>query len=184
MPGFAKLNFTPAVKALQERFGSRSAYARKEAAAPPGVDLGPEEIEFIATRDSFYMATVNADGWPYMQHRGGPRGFLRAIDETHLAFADYLGNKQYVSMGNLETNDRVALFLMDYPTQTRLKVYGRARAVDASANPGLAQALAPPDGYRAKVERLVIIEVVAWDWNCNQHITPRYTIEEFAEESA
>jgi len=156
MAGFAKIAFTDNVKALQERATSRAAYARMESRETGDVSLGPDEIEFIETRDSFYLSSVNSEGWPYIQHRGGPRGFLQAIDPTHLTFTEYAGNKQYVTQGNLATNDRVALFLMDYPSKSRLKILGHAKFVDGR----------------------FAIEVVAWDWNCNQHITPRYTIEE------
>lgn len=178
MPGFSKIAFTDAVRALQERYGSRASYARVEAREGDDVSLGTEEIDFIESRDSFYLGSVTSDGWPYVQHRGGPRGFLKAIDATHLAFADFGGNRQYISLGNLATNDRVSLFLMDYPTRTRFKVLARARVVDPADDAGLAAKLAPPDGYRGKVERIFVLEIAAWDWNCPQHITPRYTAEE------
>ena len=177
MPGFPKVAFTDAVKALQERYGSRASYARKEA-TEGDVDLTQEETAFIESRDSFYMATINSDGWPYIQHRGGPRGFLRVIDSKHLAFADYVGNRQYISAGNIATDDRVALFLMDYPHQERLKIFAHMRTISAEEDPELAAVLAPPPGYRAKVERIFLLEIVGWDWNCPQHITPRYTLEE------
>ena len=171
MPGFGKIAFTQAVRQHQERAGSRASYARMES-KEQSVELGPEEIAFIESRDSFYIASVNSEGWPYMQHRGGPRGFIRAADSLHLEFADYGGNRQYITAGNLDTNDRVALFFMDYPSRTRLKVLGHARFEPKP------DGMRPPDGYRAKIERIMRIEVAAWDWNCPQHITPRYTIEE------
>jgi len=128
---FAQLAFTPAVRRAQERAGSRAAYARMETGAGAGHDrLGPEEAAFIAARDSFYMATVSETGWPYVQHRGGPRGFVRVLDEATLALADFRGNRQYVSVGNLAGDDRVSVFFMDYPNQRRLKRLGHARIVD------------------------------------------------------
>jgi predicted pyridoxine 5'-phosphate oxidase superfamily flavin-nucleotide-binding protein len=140
--------------------------------------LGEDERAFIAARDSFYVATVSETGWPYVQHRGGPRGFLRVLDERHLAYADLRGNRQLLSVGHLASNDRVALLLMDYPQRLRLKVIGHARVIDPSEDPALAGALASPTG---RVERLVRIEVVGVDWNCPAFITPRYTAEEVEE---
>ena len=132
------------------------------------------EAEFIATRDSFYVASVSETGWPYVQHRGGPAGFLRVIDDTTLAFADFRGNRQYISLGNVTANDRVALFLMDYPHRRRLKIYARIEPKDMSSDPALAEKLALP-GYGAKVERFFLLHLEAFDWNCPQHITPRFT---------
>lgn len=171
---FAKTMFSAAAKHLQEKHGSRAAYERL-AAQGPGEVLGPMERDFIGRRDSFYLASVTVDGWPYVQHRGGPRGFLRVLDERTLAFADFSGNKQYISAGNLETNDRVALFLMDYPEQARLKIIGHARLVEGDAE---LAAKVLVGGYKAKVEWVVVIEVVGFDWNCSQHITQRWTQEE------
>ncbi|MBU1212787.1 MAG: pyridoxamine 5'-phosphate oxidase family protein [Alphaproteobacteria bacterium] len=129
---FAEIAFTDTVKSVQQAMGSRSGYARREGGDVDfNVRLGPSEAQFIAERDSFYMATVSETGWPYVQHRGGPKGFLRVLDEKTLGFADFSGNRQYVSVGNLKTDDRVSLFLMDYPNRTRLKVLGRARVVGA-----------------------------------------------------
>jgi uncharacterized protein len=178
MTQFAKFAFTDNVKALQERYRSRASYARLEASDPDDASLGADEITFLENRDSFFWATINSDGWPYIQHRGGPRGFLHVLDPRTLGFADYLGNKQYITLGNLQTNDRVAMIFVDYPTGDRLKILGHARAVDVEAEPTIAARLQPPADYRARVERLFIVEIVAWDWNCNQHITPRYTIDE------
>ena len=169
---FARVMFGEAAKRLQERFGSRAAYERVARDGKAGDALGPMERDFIGRRDSFYMATVTADGWPYVQHRGGPKGFLRVLDERTVAFADFAGNAQFVSAGNLETNDRVALFLMDYPNQARLKLIGHARIVEGDAA-GAADVAVP--GYPAKVQRVIVVEVVAFDWNCSQHITPRWT---------
>lgn len=172
---FVSVMFGEAAKRLQERFGSRAAYERMAREGRAGDALGPVEREFIGRRDSFYLATVTADGWPYVQHRGGPKGFLRVLDDRTIAFADFAGNAQFVSAGNLETNDRVALFLMDYPNQARLKVIGHARVVEADAE--LEAKVAVP-GYAARVQRVIVVEVVAFDWNCSQHITPRWTEEE------
>jgi len=174
---FGAIAFTPAVKRLQERDGSRASYARGEDGPVQAALLGAAETAFIAERDSFYMATVSETGWPYLQHRGGPRGFLKVLDAQTLAFADFQGNRQHVSEGNLAGSDRAALFLMDYPNQRRLKVLCRVRVRDAAADPALAAALTQP-GYRAKVERIMRIEVEAFDWNCPQHITPRYSESE------
>ena len=174
---FAELAFTPAVKRLQERHGSRAAYARREAADGASDPLGPEEAAFIGERDSFYMATVSETGWPYLQHRGGPKGFLKVLDARTLAFADFRGNRQYVSAGNLEGNDRVALILVDYARRLRFKVLGRARVIDAPDDPGLMDSLRD-SGYRVRVERGVVIRVEAFDWNCPQHITPRFSEQE------
>ncbi len=137
--------------------------------------LTEDEIAFIQTRDSFYLSTVSETGWPYIQHRGGPAGFLRVLSPAKLAFADYRGNRQLLSTGNLAANDRVCLFLMDYPQQARLKILGRARVEDAREHPELVEQLATPE-TRHLVERLFFIEVTSFNWNCSQHITPRYTV--------
>mgnify|MGYP001335225690 FL=1 len=171
---FAQIAFTAAVKRLQVLDGSRASYARGEAGGILTDPLGAGEAAFIGERDSFHMATVSETGWPYLQHRGGPKGFLKVLDAHTLAFADFQGNRQHVSEGNLAGDDRVALILMDYANRRRLKVLGRARVVDAQEDPGLVQSLADP-GYRAKVERAVVIRVEAFDWNCPQHITPRFS---------
>jgi len=182
MSRFGRLAFTEDVKALQERYGSRAGYATYEAGeAAADARIGAQEMAFIESRDSFYLATVNSDGWPYIQHRGGPRGFLKVLTPLQLAFADYAGNKQYVTLGNAQTNDRVAMFLMDYPTQSRLKILGHLRTLEKEDEPSLYQALRPSDEYRARTERLFVVEISAWDWNCPQHITRRYTVEEIEE---
>ena len=170
---FAQTAFTDRVKALQEVPGSRAGYARFEGAEEPFDGLGPAEAAFLAARDSFYLATVSETGWPYVQHRGGPPGFVRVLDERTIGFADFRGNRQYVSVGNL-ADDRVALILVDYPRRRRLKILGHAHAVTAEADPALLRRL-EVEGYRAKVERGLIIAVAAFDWNCPQHITPRFT---------
>ena len=179
---FAELVFTPEVKAAQERTGSRRAYARIEAGEDHHNVLGPSEAGFIAARDSFYMATVSETGWPYIQHRGGPAGFVRALDDKTIGFADFRGNRQYVSVGNLQTDDRVSLFLMDYPNRARLKILGRARIVDANDKETLRR-LSMPE-YGAQVERGILISIEAFDWNCPQHITPRFTLAEIEEGTA
>ena len=171
---FAQVAFTPAVQRLQERDGSRSHYAHGEAAGSGADPLGPGEAAFIRERDSFYMATVGETGWPYLQHRGGPKGFLKVLDARTIAFADFRGNRQHVSEGNLSGNDRIALILVDYASRQRLKLLGRASALDAANEPDLAESTAEP-GYGAKVERVLVIRVEAFDWNCPQHITPRYS---------
>ena len=175
---FAEIAFTEAVKAAQARNGSRAQYRRLEERSGPNAELTARESAFIAARDSFYLATVGATGWPYVQHRGGPPGFLKVIDPRTLAFADFGGNRQFVSVGNAATNDRVALFLMDYAQQTRLKLLGRMRMYDlGDAPPEVVFEVELPD-YRARIERVAVIEVAAFDWNCPQHITPRFTESE------
>lgn len=172
--------FDDAVKAQQERHGSRAAYAKLDAGADGMPDrLTDKELGFIALRDSFYMASVNVDGWPYMQHRGGPAGFLRHISAGRLGFADYRGNKQYISTANLAGNDRVSLFLMDYPNRERLKLVGHAHSIELDEDPAAVTALMP-EGYRAVPERAFFIDVIGWEWNCSQHITPRFTEAEIS----
>jgi ferredoxin-NADP reductase/predicted pyridoxine 5'-phosphate oxidase superfamily flavin-nucleotide-binding protein len=172
---FAELAFTPSVREVQEALGSRANYAAMERGADYNHLLTENEAAFIQARDSFYMASVSETGWPYVQHRGGPVGFVRVLDERTLGFADFRGNRQYVSVGNIRRDDRVALFFMDYPHRTRLKVLGRVRLLGLDSEQ-LAK-LEVPD-YRARVERGFIIHVEAFDWNCPQHITPRYTESE------
>lgn len=172
---FAEIAFTDAVKALQVRQGSRASYARFEYDGAPRRDrLTPTERAFIMARDGFYQASVTSDGWPYVQFRGGPAGFLKVLDERTIAYADFSGNKQYLSAGNLTQNDRIALILMDYARRRRLKIWGRARLVDVEADPLLIDQLAVPE-YPGAVERAVVIEVEAFDWNCPQHITQRFS---------
>jgi len=159
--------FTPAVKAQQSRRGSRAAYARLEERGGWSATITDDLAAFIADRESFYLATANAAGQPYIQHRGGPRGFLRVLDDRTLGFADFRGNRQYITAGNLAENDRAFIFLMDYENRQRIKVWGRARVVDDDA--GLLARLAPA-GYRAKPEQAILFAVEAWDANCPQHI--------------
>lgn len=173
---FAEIAFTDTVRNVQTAMGSRHSYEKMAARAEAGDRIGPDEAAFIAARDSFYMATVSETGWPYMQHRGGPAGFVRVLDEGTLGFADFRGNKQYISVGNLLGDDRIALFFMDYANRARLKVLGRVKLVGESS-PDLLERLVVP-GYDAPVERGFVIGVEAFDWNCPQHITPRYTLEE------
>jgi uncharacterized protein len=177
---FAELAFTPLVKEQQEKHGSRQTYERIEQSFILGSRLGRNEQEMIRTRDSFYMASVSETGWPYIQHRGGPKGFLHVLDEQTIGFADLRGNKQYISLGNLQHDGRVALFLVDYPSQTRLKILGHAAFhEDDQIARELLEKLRMPD-ERTPAERAVLIQVEAFDWNCPQHITPRYTQEELA----
>ena len=169
---FAEIMFTKNVKAAQEQYGSRARLERFTAMAGPNDELTDRETSFIAERDTFYMATVNEDGWPYVQHRGGPPGFLRVLGPKSLAYADFRGNSQLLSAGNVAGNDRVSLILMDYPNRRRLKILGHMRVENSEVE--------LPD-YAAKVERTVYIEVVAFDWNCPQYITRRYTESELAQ---
>jgi predicted pyridoxine 5'-phosphate oxidase superfamily flavin-nucleotide-binding protein len=174
---YLDLTFTDAVcRAQKQYYGS----VGKIAGAPERDPLGQAEAEFIAARDSFYLGSISESGWPYIQHRGGPSGFLRVINETTLAFADYKGNRQLLSTGNVSVNDRVALFLMDYKNRERLKILGHARVEDARAYPELTTQVADPK-MRSSVERLVFIDVVSFDWNCPKYITPRYSAEEVEE---
>ncbi len=177
---FAQIMFTDGVKAAQEHVGSRTQYERFTAGADPHDELSETEASFIAQRDSLYMATVNADGWPYVQHRGGPPGFLRVLGPKRLAYADFRGNKQMISVGNAATNERVSLILMDYPNRRRLKVLGHMHIEDAQDVAPEELAKVELDDYNARVERVIYIDIAAFDWNCPQHITPRYTEAEFA----
>lgn len=174
---FFEIAFTPTVKSVQAELGSRSAYARMDG-WPDAANqkLTEAEAAFIAARSSLYMATVSETGWPYIQHRGGPTGFVRVLDDSTIGFADFRGNRQYVSVGNLMTDDRVSLFFMDYPNKTRLKMFGRARLIGVDEQAVLSR-LEMPD-YRARIERGFVITVEGFDWNCPQHITERYTLEE------
>ena len=174
---FLELLITPSVAKAQERYFGHSQTmpggAKRDA-------LTDDEAQFIAARDSFYLSTISESGWPYMQHRGGPPGFLHIVNPTTLAFADYKGNRQMLSTGNLAANDRVALFLMDYPQRARLKILGHARIEDARQHPDIVKQLAEPDVHGI-VERLFFIDVLSFDWNCPKYITPRYTAEAIQE---
>lgn len=172
---FAELAFTPAVREMQEQQGSARMYDRVlDPEAERGDRLGPNEVQFLSLRDGFYQATVGETGWPYVQFRGGPRGFLKVLDDRTIAYADYRGNRQYISDGNLKGDDRIALILVDYPNSARIKIFGRARLSD---DPDLIARLRD-DGYRARVERAVVITVEGFDWNCPQHLPVRLTVEE------
>lgn len=172
--------FTDAARALQQQAGSRDTYARMEEGGDGSPDLlGKKEAMFLAARDSFYIASVTADGWPYVQHRGGSAGFLKLLDGNRVAFADYPGNKQYISTSNLQAEPRVSLFLMDYPNRRRLKILGKANIVEPDEDPALLASLINPED-KAVVERIYVIEVIGFDWNCPQYITPRFTEAEIA----
>ncbi|MBS1811156.1 MAG: pyridoxamine 5'-phosphate oxidase family protein [Acidobacteria bacterium] len=173
---FAEIAFTESVKAQQEKYGSRRSYARLEQ-MERGTELSFAEADFIAERDSFYLATVGETGFPYVQFRGGPMGFLKVIDARTLAYADFRGNLQYISVGNVLKNDKTALILMDYAHRQRLKIYARIEVIEAKDAPELIAQLQAPE-YKAQIERAMVLHVEAFDWNCPQHITPRYTIEE------
>jgi len=177
--GFLDIAATPAVKAAQAANGSL-AFWQGFTGDRASDRFTPAEADFIARRDSFYMATVSETGWPYVQHRGGPVGFLRVLNDRTLGFADFSGNRQYLSLGNLAAKDRAALFLMDYPARRRLKILAHVEVRDLSDDPALAEALALP-GYMAKVERAMLLHLEAFDWNCPQHITPRFTQIEIAQ---
>jgi hypothetical protein len=175
----SEIAFTSTVRAFQTRMGSRHNYAALDHAEERGDTLGEREAAFLAECDGFYQASVGENGWSYVQFRGGPAGFLKVLDPGTLGYADFRGNVQYISAGNIEADGRVALILMDYARQRRLKIWGRARLVDEAEDPALIARLEDP-AYRAQVERAVIIKVEAFDWNCPQHITPRYTEAEIA----
>jgi uncharacterized protein len=175
---FLETHFTPDVLDAQRRY-----YGIGAAPIPPQPErdpLTPDELAFIAARDSFYMATTTSDGWPYIQHRGGPPGFLKSVGPNTLAFADFKGNRQLLSTGNLTGDDRAALFLMDYPRRERLKILGHVRVLDARENPEWVERVAAP-AERRLVERIFVVDVVGFDWNCPKYITPRYTEAEVRE---
>lgn len=174
---FLDLAFTPEVQAAQQHY-----YGRSQVLPPAAQDdpLGPDEVAFIESRDSFYLGSVSETGWPYVQHRGGPAGFVKVISPNEIAFADYKGNRQMLSTGNLATNDRVCLFLMDYPRRERLKLLGHAEVLDARDHPELVQQLAAPEMVKL-TERIFRIRIVSYDWNCPKYITPRYTAAEVNE---
>lgn len=170
--------FTDAVKKIQKRKGSRDIYANMEQRGSWQDTITKQLADFIAERDSFYMATVSSEGQPYIQHRGGPKGFLKVIDDHTLGFADFVGNRQYISYGNLEENNKVCLFFMDYPNRTRIKLWGTSEVNENDE--ALIEQLSVSD-YKGVVERAFIIHVEAWDRNCPQHIVPRYTKQEIRD---
>lgn len=174
---FAKIAFTESVKAAQRRYGSRHANRGLESSAAPRDVLTDREMRFIQERDGFYQATVGENGWPYVQFRGGPPGFLKVLDERTIAYADFRGNLQYLSVGNLSADDRVALILMDYAYRRRLKIWARAQVSDKADAAELIARLEMP-GYQSPIERGIIFTVEAYDWNCPKHITPRFTLQE------
>ncbi len=175
---FTNIAFTEGVKQAQTDYGSRDIYQKFEQRGISEDVLSAREIEFIGARDSFYMGTVNSNNYPYIQFRGGPTGFLKVLDEKTLGFVDFVGNLQYLSVGNLRENDRVFLFLMDYAHRRRLKIWGRAQVIDD--NPELLEALSDPN-YQAEKARVFLIKVEAFDWNCPQHIPIRYSEAEVAQ---
>ncbi len=177
--GFLDVAMTPSVKAVQAQMGVDHVW--QGAHGPRQFDqFTDREAGFIADRDSFYLATVSETGWPYVQHRGGPAGFLRLVDERTLAFADYRGNRQYISTGNLAANDRACLFLVDYPRRARLKIFAHVEILGLDDDPELVKLVTMPD-YKARLERIFRFRLQAFDWNCPQHITPRFTEAEIAE---
>jgi hypothetical protein len=177
--GFLDIAITPSVKAAQAQ--NDSAHLWEDFKGHREFDRFTEsEIAFIAERDSFYMASVSETGWPYVQHRGGPRGFLRVIDDRTLAFADFAGNRQYISLGNLAADARVSLILVDYANRRRLKIFAHAEAKNLVGDPRLAEAIATP-GYRGRAERAFVLRLDAFDWNCPQHITPRFDAPDVAQ---
>lgn len=176
---YSKLAFTDAIKEMQEKLGSRSSYARMEKMSY--VDgLTEAEVDFISQRDSFYMASFSENEYPYIQHRGGPKGFIKVIDDSTIGIVDFTGNKQYISVGNIATNNKVSLILVSYPQRARLKIYAEAEIVELNENPELYQSLKPQD-YKFKPERMMIFKIKAYDWNCQQHITPRFSVPELEE---
>jgi uncharacterized protein len=177
---YAEIAFSDASKRFQERYGSRASYARMEQLKNPD-GLTEDEADFISHQDNFYMATNGKDGFPYIQFRGGPKGFLKVLDDQTLGFIDFGGNKQYISVGNLTTNNKVALFLLDQASKTRLKIYAEAEMLEIKDNTELFDKLDPGD-YKYRPERIIILHVKAYDWNCPQHITERYTLEEISAE--
>ena len=173
---FGAIAYSAAVKAMQEKLGSRASYARME--RDTYVDgLTENEIDFIAQRDSFYMASIGESEYPYIQHRGGPKGFLKVLDSKKIGFVDFKGNMQYITVGNLATNNRVALIMVDYPARARLKFFAKASIVELKDDPSLYNLL-DLDEYKFRPERMMVLDIEAYDWNCPQHITPRYTAEE------
>ena len=170
---FAEIAFTESVRDVQRELGSRAGYAAMDQGEDYNHVLGEREAAFIRARDSFYMASVGETGWPYVQHRGGPVGFVKVLDERTIGFADFSGNRQYVTLGNVRRDDRVSLFFMDYPNRTRLKVLGRVRLVGLEEHELLARLEA--HDYRAAIERGFLVDIEAFDWNCPQHIVPRFT---------
>ncbi|UEG49633.1 pyridoxamine 5'-phosphate oxidase family protein [Ferruginibacter lapsinanis] len=176
---FASIAFTNAVKAVQEKFGSRVSYARVERDTYIN-GLTENEIDFIEQRDSFYMASIGENNFPYIQHRGGPKGFVKVLDDKRIGFIDFKGNMQYISVGNIAVNNNVALIMVDYPSKTRLKILAKAEVIELKDNPELYNLLNLND-YHFKPERMMVFNIEAYDWNCPKHIVARYTVEDIAE---
>ena len=172
------VGFTPAVKAIQEQKGSREIYARMEEQGGWRTEIDERLIDFLSNTKSFYLATASASGQPYIQHRGGPKGFIRILDKNTIAFVDYGGNRQYISLGNLSENPKAHIFLMDYANRRRIKLWGEARVVND--DPELMRSLMPK-GYRARPEQVIVFKIAAWDVNCPQHIPQKFDAEDVAE---
>lgn len=177
---FTKFAFTEPVRKEQEHYGTRAAYERMEKKEGFRNQLTWQEKSYIKGRDNFYVASVGENGWPYMQYRGGPKGFLKVVGENRLAYADFRGNGQYITTGNFKASKKAVLFLMDYTRQQRLKIWVEAKVLDAGEEPELLKKVFSPK-YDARVERIIVFQVLAFDWNCPQHITPRYTLEEIQD---
>jgi uncharacterized protein len=175
---YLEIAVTDSVKEVQERLGSRAGYARREGGPTVHYQLGQEEIAFIEARDTFFLGSVSETGWPYVQHRGGAKGFLKVLGQNTLGFPEFSGNRQYLSFGNIQKDPRVSLFLIDFRAQERLKIFGRATLVEGSEHPELLKRLSSED---LKVQRGFIIRVEAFDWNCSQYIVPRFSEEEVRE---
>ena len=176
---YHELAFTDAVKKIQEKIGSRVAYDRMEKTSYTD-GLTDQEIQFISNQDSFYMATYGENEYPYVQHRGGPRGFVKVIDAGTIGIVDFVGNRQYISVGNISRNPKVAIIMVSYPNRARLKIYAEAEIVELQDNDPLFGLLRPQD-YKFRPERMMIFKIKAYDWNCPQHITPRYTVQEIEQ---
>jgi uncharacterized protein len=170
---------TPAVLAAERHYYGKTYPTSPE--PPESEALREQEIAFIASRDSFYLSTITENGWPYIQHRGGPSGFIRILGPRQIGFADYSGNRQMISVGNIAQQDRIALFLMDYTQRERLKMLGHAKVFDARDHPNLITQVVPPGGHPAKVERIFIINILSYDWNCPKFITPRFNVDQVKE---
>ena len=177
---FTQFAFTDSVRKEQEKYGSRTSYQRMEENGPDQSQIFQREAAHIEGMHSFYMSTVGENGWPYVQFRGGPKGFLKVIDSQTIGYADFRGNMQYISTGNIRATKKAALILLDYPTKTRLKIWAETEILDPEKHPKLRDQLVLTD-YKAKIERLVIFSIKSFDWNCPQHITPKYTLDELKE---
>ncbi|MEL7001479.1 MAG: pyridoxamine 5'-phosphate oxidase family protein [Bacteroidota bacterium] len=179
---YSKLAFSDTIKSLQTLYGSRGNYERMETYSNTD-GLSPREMQMIENQDSFYMASYGENGFPYIQHRGGPKGFLKVLDDQTLAFLDFAGNMQYISVGNIQEHNKVSLILVNYPTRTRLKIYAEAEVKELNDEPELVKKLDIGE-YKHRPERVIIYHIKAFDWNCPQHITPRYTADEIEESLA